>query len=80
MKQELKEDLESLKDYQEHLCDKYHIGSPSWAIPKGTKKPSPMVLKELDKVRTRIDELSNCKKHKGKYGLDCFLCKLEGKF
>ena len=71
------EQLTSLKGYQENLCEKHQIGYPSYLQ---TKKPSQQALKEVKKVTTRIKELSNCKRHGGVEGLDCFLCEMEGKF
>ncbi len=73
----LTEQLESLKGYQEHLCEKYQIGYPSYL--KTIKTPQ-HAEKEVKKVTKRIDELARCKRHKGINGLDCMFCKLEGKF
>jgi len=76
MKQELIDDLKSLEGYLEHLESKYGcLGLPSWAQ---KKKPSKMQEAEMKRVSKRIREISDCKRHGGIEGLDCFMCKLEG--
>jgi len=71
------EQLESLRGYNEHLCEKYEIGYPSYL--KKVKTPL-HATKEVKRVSKRIDELSRCKRHMGIYGLDCNYCQIEGKF
>lgn len=75
----LKQELESLTGYNDYLVDKYFLGLPSWAKPKKIKNEK-IGIEENKRVMKRINELSKCKRHLGKYGLDCFICKLEGKF
>lgn len=74
---ELKQQLESLQGYREHLVEKYEIGFPSWS--KRVKTPL-HAEKEVKRLTKRIDELSRCKRHNGVNGLDCMFCSLEGKF
>lgn len=71
------EDLKSLKEYLEFLESKYgYLGMPSWAQ---KRKPSKQQEKEMNRVAKRIRELSDCERHSGIEGLDCYACNLEGK-
>jgi hypothetical protein len=71
------ETLEYLIGYQEHLCEKYQIGYPSYL--KKVKTPK-HAEKEAERVRKKIDKLAKCSRHGGEMGQDCFICKLEAKF
>ncbi len=71
------ETLEYLKGYNEHLCEKYQIGYPSYL--KTIKTPK-HAEKETDRVSEKIKSLSNCSRHGGDKGEDCFMCELEAKF
>ena len=78
MTKDLESQLESLRGYNEHLCEKYLLGYPSYLKTKKIKNEK-LGLAESKRVMKRIDELSRCKRHKGKNGLDCMFCQLEGK-
>lgn len=71
------ETLEYLQDYQKHLVEKYQVDYPSYL--KNVKTPK-MIDKELKRISDKIRQQSYCERHGGSLGLDCFLCKLEGKF
>lgn len=75
----LKQELESLTGYNDFLCDKYQIGFPSYLKTKKIKNEK-LGIEENKRVMKRINELSKCKRHLGKYGLDCMFCNLESKF
>ena len=76
----LSEQLESLTGYMEYLDNKF---TPDWSKPtnpKFTKTEIKMADKEMNRVGKRIRELSQCKRHTGKHGLNCYSCKLEKMF
>ena len=72
-----KEQLDSLKNYQAHLCEKYEIGYPSYL--KKIKTPK-HALKEVEKLTKAIDKLAKCERHGGFSGLECNMCDIEGTF
>lgn len=67
-----------LEGYLEHLESKYGSSSlPSWAN-AGRKIATKQQEKEMNRVAKRIHDLSYCKRHTGREGVNCFACKMEG--
>lgn len=70
-------ELDELKIELERLEKKYgYLGMPSWSQQKKPNKKQEAIMVGLIK---QIKDFENCKRHGGTKGLDCFMCKLEGR-